>query len=240
MALRLGDNTQAERWNRQYMALSRELGHAAGSAWALHNLGMAAFAREDLERATEQLEESIALFRNIGDKRGQAANLNSLALIALSRGEYDRASALLEQSAALARETADALYLAAALEIRGSLELERGNHAEAEESWRQSLQLSYEIGDRRGVAHCLEGLAALAGVNGRAERAARLYGQAEALRAAIHSPQGPWDRARRARWVSLARSQMEDAGWTAARRQGKAMTVEEAVADALSDRGEGR
>jgi len=98
----------------------------------------------------------------------------------------------------------------------------------------ESLALGWELGLKELVAWCLEGLAAVAGVLGHLERAARLFGAEEALRAAIGAPLSPTDRATNARAVVAARDQLEEAAFTAAWAEGQAMPLDQAIAEAQS------
>ena len=99
--------------------------------------------------------------------------------------------------------------------------------------YEESLALRRELADKRGIAESLEELAGVAGAQGQAERAARLYGAAEALREAIGAPIVPVDRARYERAVAAARTQLDAAAWTRLRAEGRAMPLEEAIAYAL-------
>jgi DNA-binding CsgD family transcriptional regulator len=82
---------------------------------------------------------------------------------------------------------------------------------------------------------CLEGLAAIAGTRRAADRAARLFGAAEAIREALgaplFSPNRPWlDRD-----VTAVRAQLDPAVFAAAWAEGRAMPFDEAIAYALSE-----
>jgi hypothetical protein len=82
------------------------------------------------------------------------------------------------------------------------------------------------------VAAALEEAAALAATLGRAQRAARLYGAAAALRAAKGVPLPPYLRAAHDGTVTGVRAALGDA-FAAAWAAGKALPLEQAVAEAL-------
>jgi len=65
------------------------------------------------------------------------------------------------------------------------------------------------------------------------ERAARLFGAAEALRAAAGVPLTPFDRADYDRDVAAIQAQLDNAALKAAWVEGRAMSLEQAVAYAL-------
>jgi hypothetical protein len=85
------------------------------------------------------------------------------------------------------------------------------------------------------VAHSLEGLACISAAEGEAERAARLFGAAEALREAVgyqHTPEeDPW----RGPYLASARSRLGEEAREEALAEGRAMTLERAIAYALGE-----
>lgn len=96
----------------------------------------------------------------------------------------------------------------------------------------ESLAASRELGDGEGIAMCLAGLAGIAGVEGQPERAARLFGAAQALYERI----GAVDRSDRARYdpnISGVRAQLSEEVLAAAWAEGRSMTLEQAIAYAL-------
>ena len=107
----------------------------------------------------------------------------------------------------------------------------RGDHEQARSLHKESLELSRELGDKLLAAESLEGLACSASTSGEEERAARLFGAAEALREAEGYFQAPRERALREPFLGVARSQL----WQEALAQGRAMSLEEAVEYALSE-----
>ncbi len=114
----------------------------------------------------------------------------------------------------------------------------QGDYGHARALFAESLTLYQDLGDKAGIAAALERLAAVAGVEGYAARAACLFGTAEALRAAIAIPLPPVDRREQAQAVTTARAQLDAATWAAAWAEGQAMTTEEAVQYALTKDGD--
>jgi non-specific serine/threonine protein kinase len=102
----------------------------------------------------------------------------------------------------------------------------------------ESLALNRDLGNRAGIARSLAGLAWLAAVRGQIERAVRLFGQVEALGEATGLVMTAQERPLYERVMSMARAALSGEAFTAAWAAGRAMTLEEAVADALSVRAE--
>jgi non-specific serine/threonine protein kinase len=103
----------------------------------------------------------------------------------------------------------------------------------------EALALRWEVGDRRGIAEGLEGVARLAATRGDAQRAARLLGAAEALRAAIAAPLPERERAGHDRLVSTVRTTLGREAYDTAMTTGHRMTLQEAVTAASTDRSAG-
>jgi hypothetical protein len=68
-----------------------------------------------------------------------------------------------------------------------------------------------------------------------AQRAARLFGAAAALRDAITYVLSPEDQQDYAAWMQAVRSHLEPPSWEAAWTEGEAMSLDEALAYAASD-----
>jgi non-specific serine/threonine protein kinase len=95
--------------------------------------------------------------------------------------------------------------------------------------------LSVEIGDESNVAYCLEALAAVAASENKLERAARLWGTAEALLEATEVIAYPHasKRSLHQRQVAEASARLAAEAWKGAWAQGRSMTLEQAVEYAL-------
>lgn len=92
-----------------------------------------------------------------------------------------------------------------------------------------------ETGYKWGIALCLKGLAGIAATQRQSVRAAWFFGASEALREVIGIPLRPVERAPYEREVSVARAQLAEQVFAAAWAEGRAMTMEQAIAYALGD-----
>ena len=115
----------------------------------------------------------------------------------------------------------------------------RGDPQKAEALHEESLVLCRELGDKLIGSEGIEGLACAAGAVGAAERAAGLFGAAEALREAAGYQQADRARSLREPYLTAARSLVGEAAWTEAWEEGRSMTFEEAIAYALQDKTKG-
>src|SRR5581483_8158450 len=85
------------------------------------------------------------------------------------------------------------------------------------------------------VPECLELLAEVASAQGRSERAARLFGMAEVARQLSGAPIHPSNLAVYHRAVAATHVALGAAAWTSAWAEGRATSVEHAIAYALAD-----
>ena len=140
----------------------------------------------------------------------------------------------MQESLTLHREVGNKSGVALAIDNLGLLACAQGDYAAAQSFHEQSLALFKEVGSKQGFIYSLEGLAAVAGARGQPARALILFGAAEALREAVRAPLTPAERTGYERKVSVARSQLSQEASEAAWAQGRAMTLEQAIAYALN------
>jgi non-specific serine/threonine protein kinase len=135
----------------------------------------------------------------------------------------------------LAREIGAREVIFVALHPLAAIALADGDDEQAAQLFEEGLSLSAEVGEATNTAYCLEGLATIAASEGRLERAARLWGAAEAILEAIEVIAYPYapDHSLHHRQVEAARDRLDQDTWTRAWAEGLAMTVEQAVEYAL-------
>jgi hypothetical protein len=113
-----------------------------------------------------------------------------------------------------------------------------GQLAQAGARYREALALAQEYGDPWAMAIGLEGLAmdaAAVGAVGQRVRAVRLLGAAAAVRDAIGAPLPPHERAELEAESQPTRAALGEDAWHAALAAGRAMSLEEAVREALGE-----
>ena len=87
--------------------------------------------------------------------------------------------------------------------------------------------------NKEGVDYSLEGLASLAVSQKQPARAVRLFAWTEATRATMQNPRPPIEQVDVARDMAAIREMIDEAAYAAAYAEGKAMTMDEAIACAL-------
>jgi predicted ATPase/class 3 adenylate cyclase len=239
VALWQGNPGAARELAGESLQVYEEIGEPWGIAMALCLLGTATGELDDLATACSLLEESAARLRVVGDTQRLALPLNALGLVALRRGDYAAARTRFEEALAVARETEDEQYTTDALAHLGTITFRMGEYHESFSFYKQSLEshaLNREQGTRGdSIIEDLAGLAAIASLFGQLERAARLLGAAAALRETIGTPQPKVERQDTEEAVAAVRAALGEEAWAAAHAAGQALTLEEAIAEALEE-----
>jgi len=217
------------------LALYRRLGEGRGVARALRSLSLLAQDRGD-DRAMALAEESVALFRAdlVERDRDFAHGLYTLGLVAWLRGEYRRAAAVCEESLAIFRELGAPRGIAIASCMLGLVARREDDPRRAATLLTDGLIHAWKVGLREWIGVGLNYLAGIACDQRDYRRAARLLAATEALWAELGAAPWPTSRADHDRAISAARSALGAGAFAAAYEQGQAMTLEEAVEDALS------
>jgi hypothetical protein len=133
------------------------------------------------------------------------------------------------------RETGDKRGIALALCSLGDAAQCRGDLARAFALYRDSLNLYRGVGDKWGMATCLKGLATTFLAHGQQPlRAARLFGAADGLRTSIGALLSPAEQKIYERSVALALEVLGETRFARAWEIGRAGTLDEVIAGALS------
>ena len=152
----------------------------------------------------------------------------------MAPGNHERAGTWHEEALALRRETGDRLGVAVSLSNLGLVAAGTGDFARAAALTGASLELDVEFSNHRNLADSFENLALIAVATRDDERAARHFGAAEALRTRIGVPGHPGDRAYNERWIANLRARMGETTFAAVWKIGRAMSLDEAIADAMA------
>ncbi len=229
-----GDNLAARVLLAGSLALLQDLGNKWDIAWALSRLADIDLYLGDYTRAAVSLEASLALARQVGDHFVLGHVLLSLGYAAHLQGDNMRAAACYEESLARFRTLSHTWGIAAVLHTLGHVLRAQGDSARAIACFSESLTRYWKMGHKEGTSLCLNGFAGVAGEMGQPVRAARLFGAAEALRETIGLSRQSDERAIYDRSVAAVRAQLEEAAFAAAWAEGRAMPLEQAIAEALA------
>lgn len=213
------------------IALCRQLGNAETHSWFLHYVGFVASAKGDYASAAALHQESLALSRGLDDKSLMGFGFAQLGRTAWRQGDLERARTLSNDGLVLGKEMEDKWLIAYALCNLGAIALDRSEYEQAVALFTEGLAQCEEVGDKLDTKRCLEGLAGAACFRGDYKRAARLFGAAQVLRELfVQLPEPPVDRAQYERHMMVLRAGFNETALAAEWAEGRAMTLEEAIA----------
>ena len=113
------------------------------------------------------------------------------------------------------------------------LERWQGHIAQAKPLYQETILQWQDLGHRAAIAHELECLAMIAKSQEEEQRAAVLFGAAEALLESINTPMTPFERVEYDREVDDLRANMDEKNLARFWEKGKAMTMQQAIEYAL-------
>ncbi len=226
----------------RYYSLGLESARRSGDellvAEALYNFG---FAAVDDEKLSNELytagrpywQESLAIYELLGDRRGVADANWGLASAVSAMGETEAGISHAQAALAEYQRLDDPFGTGWAHYMLAGLNARRGDVDTGELHLRESLIGFAAAGDKSGILLNLAGYALLAGMRGQIERANRLGGSVEALRAATGT--GLIDDA--PEWFEFSIPEKPEGDPEALRwwDEGVRMSIEEATAYALED-----
>jgi hypothetical protein len=141
---------------------------------------------------------------------------------------------IFEESLAVGRELGITFHTAVALTGLGATVLLMGDPKRAARLFSESLLHQQRHGTSFSYTiECLKGAAGVAMERGHVGRAARLFGAAEALRATLGASQDATFQTMQDQIAAAIRAQLDETAFAAARAEGHAMSLEQAVAYAL-------
>ena len=221
---------------RQYAEESRPLFEELGIPWGVCNsywqLGQVAYKCGDYESARALFEQSLTIARSAGFNSVMTFALDSLGDVARVQGDYARARAAYTEELQLKRQMGWRQGIALALVMLGQVALHGGEGNEARDLFLESLTLVRDRATAGQLRRILEGLAGVAGVEGRYEECARLFGAADASRRATGTAMSQLDSKEYHRILAIVRERMDDGAFNAAWAEGGRMILEQAIAEA--------
>jgi len=228
-----GDYQHSSALAEESLALYRDLGDQRNVAMALFVLGVVAEGEGYYEQAQARYEEALSAFQAAGTRPLIALTLFHLGAVAYGRGNLPRASTLLEEAEGLFREAGNLWGVGAVLAYRAFVAGDLGQAAQAAAWQLESLALFQEVGFREGLIYCLTGLASLA-VPSQPNRAGRLFGAIETICNVTGYAFAEPARTAYERGIAAARGRMGNAGLEEARVAGRALSIDEAIAEAMA------
>jgi predicted ATPase len=227
-----GDYERALALQEEALAIAREVGEPLRVATALNNLALLVWNSGEIDRAIALLEESIAIKREKGNRVGLVSSLNNLGMLMVEKGDLARALAYLDETLAIDRDLGSPDGIADSLGNIASLTSAQGDYSRAAGLELEALELRRELGDKISIAYSIHGIAATAARAGFAETSVRLFGAEEQLRTEVGAPVPPSEQERYEEGVARARSVLAEHAFAQAWAEGRALSLDDAIAEA--------
>jgi len=234
VAFRQGDHALARACYEESLVIHRELGDKAGIAWSLSSLAHVLFAWGDVHGARALLEEGLVLSRQVGNLNGTAWSLCHLGSLAYHEGDLRASTSLLVESLAVFRQLDGGVGSAWCLTVLGNVARRSGKLRRAATLLSESLSVFARFGEKRGTASALRAFGLLAAASEEAERAVRLLSVAMALEGEMGEALAPPEQEEIDARLDELRGVLGEAAFTSARKQGGALSLQEAIDLALS------
>ncbi|MCD6033312.1 MAG: transcriptional regulator, LuxR family, partial [Thermomicrobiales bacterium] len=238
LAWYLRDVPGAMRRHEQALSLAREIGDRKSEALSLINLGAQIDALGERERAMAGTEAGLAIAREIAEPEPMVLALSNLAEMTWLQGDGARAAARYEEALTLARAHRVDWVVPQILLGLARTTLDLHDYQRAVGFLRESLELGSARGNTVDVIETMEGLAELAAATGHMAQAGRLIGAADRLREEIAMPPLPDEIVRLDPVLRALDAAMGADGVAAAMAAGRALSPQEAVAEALAVSGD--
>jgi tetratricopeptide (TPR) repeat protein len=159
-----------------------------------------------------------------------------LGFIAKDRNDYAAARAHFEESVSVYQEIGATFNVILEKSNLAHLERQVGNYARALEYYRETIVAFRDIAQTGAVSHQLECFGFIALAQNQNERALQLFAAANALREQDGTPMTPDEQTYFDAQLKGLRAKMDSMEFDALWSQGRAMTMEQAIAVALDER----
>jgi ATP/maltotriose-dependent transcriptional regulator MalT len=234
MAWRQSDFARAIPRHEEALILARELGDREAEAFAINNLGVQAAELGKTDEARERYETCLMIAREVGEPRMVIYVLHNLAQVQRVQRETVAAKRNMEEALALAREHAMNWIVPYILDGLGLTAADLGEYDRAIALLHESIAQAQTTGNPGIVIYGIEGLANVAAATGQPEQAVRLLGAADAWRERLAYPLSPSDITYAEPVMTSLRTALGADGFRAAWADGRLLSQEEALAEALA------
>jgi len=189
----------------------------------------------DPVRARSLAEEGVSICRAVGNKFFIALALTHLGAIAFVQKDNGVARDCYEEAVELGRELNDNWVLAASLRGLGNIAFRDGDFELAAAHVKESLVSLRDSRERWLISRSFDTLAEMYSVQGNYHRAARMFGAAAAVREIVGASLFAFYRDSYEDRIVAARSGLGEESFNALWAEGRALTVDQAVAYALNE-----
>lgn len=225
------DVEKANHYFAQAIQISREIGDEMNLAWALVYMGYGML--KEPAQALIITEEALTIHQKLHNKAGIALAQYYMGEIYLYSGEKEKAKRAYKASLAISQEigeTRRTCYLYFSL---AALAQSEGDIEQATECMERAFGLAIQMANKLTIAECLSMIGGLMGQSGQPELGAHVMGSWEAAIEQIGASIQPSDVPIVEANIAYIRAGLDEAAFRKAWTQGRAMSLDQAVVEAL-------
>jgi len=192
-----------------------------------------AIARKDPVKVIAMREEAEKLTRENGSRWSYATTLHGSGNFYAGLKQFDKAREKYKVAMHIMQELGSSRIVIMLKSDLAHILRHEGNFAEAIPAYHETIKEWQRMGHRAAIAHQLESLAFIAKAMEQTERAARLFGAAEALRKKIRIDMTTQERQEYDKEISDLKANMDKEEFASLWAEGRSMTMNEAIDLAL-------
>jgi predicted ATPase/DNA-binding CsgD family transcriptional regulator/transcriptional regulator with XRE-family HTH domain len=227
------DSATARRLLQESLAIAEQREDRWWQAWVLHALGRVAYFEYQAAAARDFGERSLAIAEQLADCWLLAWPYHLLGLAAYIADDYRAAQEFYDRSLALRREVGHLDGIVILLYLKGIVSERSGNLPVALALYRDALRLGRELNSAWLLCSVLAHFVSVAAGQD-PERAARIVGAVTLMSESAHTLPIPITEALFNQGVQAARRKLGESAFAAAWADGRAMSLDAAVAEALA------
>jgi predicted ATPase/class 3 adenylate cyclase len=229
-----GDAAGAIAYAEEAIPLLRALGEELGLSMALGMMAQVmGMVKGDFKAAEALEQESLDVLNEGTHPWSTAMGYFASGRGAMFRGDYATARERFARCLPTFQRMGDPHRVCMIQSELAHMDRYEGRYKQAEQTYHETLPVWQKLGHRAAIAHQLECFAFLAIRRDAPERAARLFGAAEALREKINIVMSPMEHVEYGKEVAALRASLDEEAFTSAWAAGRAMTMEAAIDYAL-------
>jgi len=218
---------------QESLQLFDEVGDKLYHLTLISDLGMVNYHLGDYQVARLAYQESLTLARLANERGAEAQALGRLSDLSCLEGEYTLAEIQYREALRILRELNYKQEIAGVLHNLSYVAMQAGEIQNSRTLLEESLAMQLEVGNKQGIAECLFGYAGLLAKEGKFERAAQLFGAAQAYLGRVGAPLAPADLAEIEKYKKVVREAMGNKAFQASWETGQSLTVDLAVSLAM-------
>jgi len=227
------DSATARMLLEESLAIAEQRQDKWWQAWVLHTLGRVAYFEYEAVAAREFGQRSLAIAEQLADRRLIAWAIHLLGLAAYIAEDYPAAQEYYDRSLAIRRELGHLDGIVILLHLKGAASERMGNLAVALALYREALEIARELNSAWAVHSVLAHFVSVAAGHD-PTRAARIVGAVTLMNESAHALPIPITEALFNQGVHLARQKLGESAFAAAWTEGRVMSLDAAVAEALA------